>query len=124
MPWGNIKPLNHQMVVLDLHKISIHTIPSIPGFIQLPMKVYHEGGLKEIHLSYTTIAASPEGVTGCKSPLPLSVGIPVLIYCLYFTQEPSSKWILMLALITMICTAHYSAHCSMAETIEMSSYPT
>ena len=83
--------LNHQMVVLDLHKRSIHTILSIPVFIQAPVKAYHEGGLKKIHLSYTTMPASPEGLTAHKGPLPLSLSILVLIYCLYFTQEPSSK---------------------------------
>jgi hypothetical protein len=83
--------LNHQMVVLGLHKRSIHTILSIPGFIQAPVKVYHEGGLKEIHLSYTTMTASPEGLRTHKGPLPLSVSILGLIYCLHFTLEPSSE---------------------------------
>ena len=58
------------MVVLGLHKRSIHTILSIPGFIQAPVKVYHEGGLKEIHLCYTTMAASPEGLRTHKGPPP------------------------------------------------------
>src|SRR6266567_7712267 len=83
--------LNHQMVVLGLHKRSIHTILFIPGFIQAPVKIYHEGGLKEIHLCYTTMAASPEGLRTHKGPLPLSVSILGLIYRLHFTLEPSGE---------------------------------
>ena len=79
------------MAVLDLNKPYTHATLPIPVFVQAPVKVYPRGGLKEIHLSYTTMTASPEGATAHKVPLPLSVTIPVLIYCLYFTQECPSE---------------------------------
>ena len=79
------------MAVLDLNKVSTHTILPISVFVQAPVKIYPRGGLKEIHLSYSTMTASPEGATAHKAPLPLSVTILGLIYCLCFTQEPSSK---------------------------------
>ena len=63
----------------------------IPVFVQAPVKVYPRGGLKEIHLSYTTMTASPEGATAHKAPLPLLVTILLLIYCLYFIQECPSE---------------------------------
>ena len=79
------------MAVLDLNKVSTHTTLPIPVFVQAPVKIYPRGGLKEIHLSYTTMTASPEGATAHKAPLPLSVTILVLIYCLYVIQECPSE---------------------------------
>ena len=79
------------MAVLDLNKLSTHATLPIPVFVQAPVKVYPRGGLKEIHPSYTTMTASPEGGIAHKAPLPLSETILMLIYCLYFTQECSSK---------------------------------
>jgi len=79
------------MAVLDLNKPYTHATLPIPVFVQAPVKVYPRGGLKEIHLSYTTITASPEGATADKASLPLSMTILVLIYCIYFTQECPSE---------------------------------
>jgi hypothetical protein len=41
--------------------------------------VNHEGTLKGIHLTYTTINTCSEDVTASKEPSPLSVNILVLI---------------------------------------------
>ena len=110
------------MAILDLNKLSTYATLAIPVFVQAQVKVYPRGSLKEIHLSYNTMTASPEGPTAHKEPLPLSVTILVLIYCLYFTQECPSEQVLVLAIITMICIAHCNTLGQ--ETMELTSYST
>ena len=112
MPWGHIKQYRYPEPPYGCSG------PPQTRYIYYTLYPLLQGGssrgipwrrLKEIHFNYTTMNACSEDVTASNVPSPLLMNILMLIYYLYFTQEASSKEILVLVITTVMYTEHCHA---------------